>query len=324
MAEGLAEVVFCSKEEFYSLYKDLLEKTQSFYMQVKGGSMYPFVRNGDSIEVLPLKQEYNNIKKGEIILFTRNNYFYVHRVIKKAGDNFITKGDFSFGTDGNIPKNDIFARVISVQRNGRKIHLHSKLNSFIGLFMASFGFFLQYIFLFFRKAIDFAIVSLSLIQGIKIYRRLIKKILNKNIVIRIAQLEDKEQLRDLYMVSNSDIEDGIINAEKDGFWLIAKKGEKLVASIAISRYEKNPELWIIHGLIVKPLFRGLGIGEKLVESTIIKAEENEALEIGLFINKKSKPALNLYKKIGFEINSNYPSEFNVADDELYLTFEIIS
>ncbi|MEW6676249.1 MAG: S24 family peptidase, partial [Nitrospirota bacterium] len=41
--------VLCSAKEFYSLYQDLLRKTKSFYMEVKGGSMYPFIRSGDLI-----------------------------------------------------------------------------------------------------------------------------------------------------------------------------------------------------------------------------------------------------------------------------------
>jgi signal peptidase I len=290
-------------------------------MQVKGGSMYPFIKSGDRIELEPVKNG-SFIKKGDIILFRKNNYFYVHRVIKKKGQNFITKGDFSFGSDGAILQKDVLAKAICIHRNGRRIYLDSRLNLAIGLAVANLRFFLQYLFLFFRKLENLVMRLLFLCQGIKIYRKVMKRILKQEIIIRIAQPEDREELRDLYMVSAPDIDDGLMNKEALGFWLVAKRRKRLIGSVAIAQYDKEPGLWLINGLVVKPLFRGLGIGEELTKEALRKARESGMNQIGLFVKRKNRAALSLYKKLDFYINTDYPSEFNVARNELYLAYRL--
>lgn len=313
--------VICPRQEFYDLYKGFLDKAESFRIQVKGGSMFPFIRSGDWIEVFPLK-ELSSIKKGDIILFVKEGCFYVHRLIKKKGGFFITKGDFSSYEDGKIPGKDILARVVYVQRNSRKIHLDSKLYRTISLAIANCSFFIQLGVIILRKAASLALRFISLIQSFRICRCLIKRLFGKNIIIREITFEDKEQLRDLYLVSMPDIMDGILNSEKEGFWLAAERGKKIVGAMTISKHENDDKLWFIFGLVVKPLFRGRGIGENLVKEAIKKAKVLGAGRIGIFVNKSSKAALNLYKKAGFKINDKFSQEFEAAKNELNLLLDV--
>lgn len=311
--------VFCSQKEFYSLITEVSNKAQYIRMQAKGGSMYPFIKSGDWIKLEPLSK-CPSIKKGEVILFSKEGNLYAHRVVKKRGDFVLAKGDFSFGSEGNIPVKDVLARVVSVQRNGRDILLNFGLNRFLGIFIADFEFILQYLFLALRKIIGKAFVFLSFLQGIKDYRRLLKKIVFNDVVVRQAQPQDKEQLRDLYLVHMEDIEDGLIQNKKTGFFLVAQRKEKILGALAVSRFEKDESFWLINGLIVKPLYRGLGIGEKLVKEAIDRVKAPAARSIGLFVNKKSKAAVRLYKKLKFKIKVEHPAEFSLAKDELYLLY----
>lgn len=329
--------VICPRQEFYDLYKGLLDKAESFRIQVKGGSMFPFIRSGDWIEVFPLKEPLS-VTKGDVILFVKEGCFYVHRLIKKKGGFFVTKGDFSSYEDGNITEKDILAKVLYVQRNNRKIYLDSKLNRAISLSIANFSFFIQLAVVFLRKAESLTFRFISLVQSFRIYRCLIKRLFGKNIIIREVKLEDKEQLRDLYLVSMPDIMDGLLNFEKEGYWLSAEKNKKIIGATTISKSEKDRKLWLIFGLVVKPLFRGQGIGENLVKDAIKKAKDSGASRIGLFVNKGSKAAVNLYKKAGFKvnpstllridgersrtINDKFSQEFETAKDELYLLLDV--
>lgn len=280
--------------------------------------MYPFIRSGDLIELVPIRDS-NNLRKGEIILFIKDGHLYVHRIIKKRGSGFITRGDFSFGSDGNIPQKDILAKVASVERKGSRIYLYCRGNRFIAVSIASLGFFLQYLFLILRRCMDLAMAFLSRIQGIRIYRRLIKKFLKQDVIIRTATTEDKEALRDLYIASSMDMEKAIIDTRKEGFYLVAERKGKIAGSLTITRY-KDTKLWLIFGLVVKPFLRGLGIGERFVKEAIIKAGESDAGEIGLFINKNSSAALRLYKKLGFEVSPEFPPDFNLDSNELYMKY----
>ncbi len=315
-------VFFCSAHEFESLCREISGKADYLRFQVKGGSMYPFIRSNDWVDAALFKEKGNDINKGDIILFKKDNSLYLHRVLRSTKDGFLVKGDMSFGGDGVIPLEDVLARVIAVQRGLRRIDLCSAVNRFIALLVAESSLFLQYPFLFARKAGSLGLAIFSRIQAFKVYRRIAKNILNLRLKIRVACPEDKEQLRDLYLMSGRDIRDGILALKNEGFWLVAEDKNRIAAGLTITRYEKDPSLWMIFGLEVKPLFRGLGIGRKLVEEAVLKAKEAGAEEIGLFVNKKSFPALKLYRQLGFEATDVFPPEFNRACDELYLSYKI--
>jgi hypothetical protein len=89
----------------------------------------------------------------------------------------------------------------------------------------------------------------------------------------------------------------------------------------VTRYEKDPAFWTIFGLEVKPLFRGLGIDERLVNEALSRADACGAKEVGLFVNKERRPAISLYRKLGFEASDHFPAEFNRSPDELYMRME---
>ncbi len=315
-------VLFCSAHEFDSLCLGISDKADFLRLQAKGGSMHPFIRSNDWVNVALCKGRKNEISKGDIILFRKDDSLYLHRVLRKAGDGFLVKGDMSFGEDGVILLEDVLAKVISIQRGARRIDLCTAANCFISALIADSSLFLQYPFLFSRKMGALALAVFSRIQSLKVYRRIVKNILNGCLMIRVAGLEDEEQLRDLYLMAGQDIREGIAAVKKEGFWLVAERKGRIVAGLTMTQFEKDVSLWIIFGLEVKLFFRGLGIGRKLVEEAVLKAKEAGAKEIGLFVNKKSFPALKLYRQLGFVPTEIFPPEFNCAGDELYLSYKI--
>jgi signal peptidase I len=61
-------------------------------LPTEGKSMYPLIKQGDTIKIKFTKSE--NIKVGDIAAFTRGNSTIVHRLIRKDITGFIEKGDF--------------------------------------------------------------------------------------------------------------------------------------------------------------------------------------------------------------------------------------
>lgn len=55
------------------------------------------------------------------------------------------------------------------------------------------------------------------------------------------------------------------------------------------------------GIGIIASYRGLGIGKKLLQTAIQKAEQKGLTRIELTVREKNKPAIALYKKFGFEI-----------------------
>lgn len=309
--------LFCSSQEFDELCLEIAGKAGILRLQAKGGSMDPFIRSGDWVEVA-LCKDTAAITKGDIILFKKDESLYMHRVVKIRNGCFIAKGDRSLGDDGSMSAEDLVGKAVAVERNGRKIDLYSRRNRMISVLVADSGFVLQYLFLFLRKVSGAIRAAVSRVQGLRIYRVVAKKILGTDVVIREAKPEDEEGMMDLFLMGGQDIREGMASIEKDGSWLLAERKGKIAGGLTVARYGKDPRLWVIFGLEVKPLLRGLGIAEKMVRDAMARAKEGGAQKVGLFVNSKARPALGLYRKLGFIATDDFPAEFNRSDDELYL------
>ena len=286
--------------------------------------MYPSIKSGDWADVSLWNGEERDIKKGDVVLFKKDESLYMHRVIRITKSGVILKGDISFGHDGAIFRKDIIGRVVSVERDGRSIDLRSKTNRLIAVTIANTSLLMQYPVLLVRKAFSLGMAIFSRIQGITFYRRTAKKLIPAEMSIREATPEDADEIRDLFLMAGHDLKKDIIDIKREGFWLVANRNKKIVGALTITRFEKDPTLWVIFGLEVKPLLRGLGIGEGIVREAIRKAAECGAKEIGLFVNKKATAALGLYRKLGFKIREDFPTEFNRSADELYLSYKFDS
>jgi ribosomal protein S18 acetylase RimI-like enzyme len=314
--------LFCTAKEFSDLCFDLEGKAEQISLQAKGGSMFPFIRSGDWVDIQLLKQKKELIGKGEIILFRKDGYLCLHRVLQKRKQAVLAKGDMSFGHDGIIGADNILGRVVSIQRGRQRINLGALTNRYIAVIAADLSLFLQYPVLFARKIFSFAAAGFYRIQGFKAYRVIVKKIFNDQVVVRCAEQKDQEQLRDLYLMAGKDIREGLARTKARGFWLVAERRQRIAGGLTVTRSDLDPLIWLIFGLEVKPIFRGLGIGSKIVKEAILKAGKSGARRIELCVNKKAYPAVSLYRKLGFESIDTLPPGLNLSSDELYLSYKI--
>ena len=86
-------------------------------MTVTGNSMKPLLK--DRVSSVKLTKP-DNLKKGDVVLFLRNDGHYVlHRIINIHEDLYDIVGDNQLVPDKNIPKEKIIARVASYSRNGK-------------------------------------------------------------------------------------------------------------------------------------------------------------------------------------------------------------
>ncbi len=139
-----------TEERANKLVKDvcisLLGEGKSVCLNASGGSMYPFVKDGDIIKVVPLSE--NDIKIGDIISVDVDNkgkaWFYAHRLIKIVKDNdkklYITKGDASKGGfDEPVGFARIVGKVAEIERNGLEINLKRPLWRYLNTHIAKFS-----------------------------------------------------------------------------------------------------------------------------------------------------------------------------------------
>ena len=102
--------------------KEFISKiTNEFSIKTFGNSMYPILQNGDVITIKKINP--SKIKVNDIICFQRKNKLITHRVIYKANEKLITKGDSNPTSDGQIRTDSIVGRVELLRRNNQEFDI---------------------------------------------------------------------------------------------------------------------------------------------------------------------------------------------------------
>lgn len=132
----------CPDTEFYELGKELADSGLSLRCQVRGRSMFPFVRDGDVIQVAPASID--QLSVGDIIFYRSGTRLLAHRVLglvdTKEGKFAKARGDAFFQPDPPISSDDLIGRVEFVSRlsrgHWRQISPGEGLTGLIGVLVA--------------------------------------------------------------------------------------------------------------------------------------------------------------------------------------------
>lgn len=91
-------------------------------LKVAGASMVPALWPGDLVSVRHCQP--SELKPGSVIVFRQNQRLIIHRLIHRAGDSIVTRGDARPCFDGNVRASDVLGFVDTVMRNGRSVNPH--------------------------------------------------------------------------------------------------------------------------------------------------------------------------------------------------------
>jgi Peptidase S24-like len=110
---------------FHSVIADGLATGATVRFRAEGDSMYPTIRDGETIAVVAVSA--SEIVCGDILLCRHGVRLLAHRVVAataSAGNlMFELQGDAKSSCDAPIGAHAVIGKVISVQRNGRSIRL---------------------------------------------------------------------------------------------------------------------------------------------------------------------------------------------------------
>lgn len=121
------EKLSISPAEYFAAVSPAISAGEPVVFTVTGGSMLPFLGSGRD-RVVIRSADFSSLRLGDIVLVkAAEDRYLLHRVIQIKNDSFVTRGDWNPSDDGEFPPEALFARVISVFRNGRTIDASSPL-----------------------------------------------------------------------------------------------------------------------------------------------------------------------------------------------------
>ncbi len=176
-----------------------------------------------------------------------------------------------------------------------------------------------------KEKIKFALFNLLL--DFKIFRLPGINLVDRFVSYQNASIKDADELSGLYQStsgkSSNNLESSIRRLEKkkgSGYVLKACINERILGAvflILVSEEELSPYSpgWWIFSLLVNRRYRRLGIGEDLLHTALQEAKGRGAKEVNLMVAESNKAATSLYRKMGFQENSN-PKVDALMEDEL--------
>lgn len=103
--------------EYVTVLKEMVEQGMEVSMTIFGTSMEPFLI--DKRDTIYFRKTEDPIKKGDMVFYQRKTGEYVmHRVLKVRKQQYYLAGDHQTFLEGPIEAQQIFAKVISVERAG--------------------------------------------------------------------------------------------------------------------------------------------------------------------------------------------------------------
>lgn len=105
------------------LAQHVLSLGYSFRFCALGGSMTPFILDGDVITIAPFDAA--TCSPGDVVAYIKpnSNRLIVHRVVEISDNRYRIWGDNIHEDDGEVPKSAIIGSITCIERRGRMIRL---------------------------------------------------------------------------------------------------------------------------------------------------------------------------------------------------------
>jgi len=99
-----------------SLASEVLRRFGELRLQVTGASMLPSLWPGDLLSIRSARLP--EVSRGDLVLFFRDNRFFVHRVLEVFTHRLLTRGDGLATPDPPVGRDELLGRVVCITRDG--------------------------------------------------------------------------------------------------------------------------------------------------------------------------------------------------------------
>ncbi len=121
------EKVQVPNSQFFALVRQLLLNGKKIEITVKGDSMCPFLFDGETVVVVPVRVDCPFSKCDIILAETTPGQYMMHRIRSITPSGILMKGDGNLHQSEWIHHANVLGKVVSVVRNGRPVDLYSPL-----------------------------------------------------------------------------------------------------------------------------------------------------------------------------------------------------
>lgn len=109
-----------------SLFAEILARGGSLQFEAHGGSMFPFIRDGDVLTVKPVSPK--DLRAGDVALYrTAGGGLAVHRVVSRELQDervvLMLRGDAAPVASERVSAEQVLGQIAYLQRGARIIHL---------------------------------------------------------------------------------------------------------------------------------------------------------------------------------------------------------
>lgn len=110
---------------FETVVQDLLADGLSVRFRARGDSMYPTIRDGEMVDIVPC--DASSLRRGDIVLAAMMRGMTLHRIVRITADGIITRGDNATDDDGTIASAKLLGKAAN--RTTRKNEWRSAAKS---------------------------------------------------------------------------------------------------------------------------------------------------------------------------------------------------
>ena len=118
---GREGILSINREDFAAIAREIVKQGKSFSFRAHGRSMAPFIADGDTIVVSPLK---GPARIGDVVLLKESDgRLIVHRIVGRRKGMILTRGDACAVLDSPADHVGIIGKVTNVSGRGYRFHL---------------------------------------------------------------------------------------------------------------------------------------------------------------------------------------------------------
>jgi signal peptidase I len=284
------------------LLKEAADRIGFLRLRVSGVSMEPTITDGEVVRVRPVSAE--QIRRGDVIVFHMEGRLVAHRVsrVLKSGSEglFVTRGDAMQESDLPVSADQILGVVDSVERSGKAVRLRPKPPG-VSARVVLDGLL--------KFPLKIAYRAVCRVRSGRLFMKKLRQVVPE---IRDASEPDTPRIAEFLLQFHRrfgfERMCGVVRREISsvracgGHYLLAYWQGRVIGSVKGGPLMEDVggfTGWWVVGLYVDGMYRGLGIGERLVRELLERAKTDGATEVFCHVEETNTPSLMLFRKLGF-------------------------